>query len=500
MQRFKNEPRRTFASLAAMVMLIAGSVGCVSWEHHIRKHSLLAKVAKKNQGRYYHCPHCGQIIMQEGSRCPGCYKMPAYHGYQATCWRTFPEGWGCLPETVANNPAFFQPGMLESAIPSEAYQPVEAVQVEESNDEVSDDVAATDEDSDGPNEEDAAEMDVEEIAPPIPDTEPNNSEVKISRLPGTTLATETTAPLSQPTEPIAPVKPAAKPAVDQQVTKPETENLQPVKEIAKAKKVGTPKPTSVSVQRTIMKTPAPAVPAVAKSVASKVAPVPVQQTAKKPTTTSVLNKHPVVTKKPAPKVSEETVQRIAKKPTATPELNKRPVATKQVAATPAPVAVKVQRPVVAKEPIVATSEPTKSTAQQPQSTRRPFHSVSRIPVPPARVVFEPSEERPALIRVHRGVIDVNQKPKAVQSDKANSEMVKQPISPRDELGPIPVRKVRLTGLESPSSTKGNLKTVSDQTITKIKKSVAPRSPSSNMLHPAPVRRVKLSELPFTIKN
>ncbi len=69
------------------------------------------------RGRYYHCPHCGQIIPLEGfSKCPRCFQVPVYHGYEPTCWRQWPEGWGCPPESVVNNPEFWSQGMVESDV------------------------------------------------------------------------------------------------------------------------------------------------------------------------------------------------------------------------------------------------------------------------------------------------------------------------------------------------------------------------------------------------
>jgi hypothetical protein len=325
----------TLMSCTTIAILICSSVGCVSWKHNLRKHSWCAKAAQKHDGRYYHCPHCGQIIPQAGNQCPGCFKVPAHYGYAATCWRTFPEGWGCLPETVAKNPTFFQTGMLETE------QPVQAAHTSDFDNKDKD---GGDDNASG---DDAADMDVEEIAPPIPDAEPSNSEVQNSHL-------------------------------------PDDSNLAEVEE-----SVVMPNPTA-SVPSHVVE---PTVPQEAKTPASKPSPV----------------KNPSV-----------------------------------------------------------TSTPT----------------VSRIPVLSSKVALE-TEPRTDELGDR-----TSEAPTTVQ--------LEQPIKPQDEYGPIPVRRVRLTGLENPATTPGDLRTVSDRTITNVKKNLVQPAPL-NTLHPAPARRISLSELPVSIE-
>ncbi len=104
-------------SAATMIVMLGSSVGCVSLKHYVRHHTLAGQAADSHHKNdsYYHCPHCGQIIPKEGfDKCPRCMKIPAYYGYEPTCWRQFPDGWGCLPESVANNPEFWQQGMVDS--------------------------------------------------------------------------------------------------------------------------------------------------------------------------------------------------------------------------------------------------------------------------------------------------------------------------------------------------------------------------------------------------
>ncbi len=106
-------------SATTMLLLLGGSVGCAHvgehWNHHWQRHSVVACIKEEHAGRYYHCPHCGQIIPREGFyKCPRCLSQAAFYGYQATCWRQFPEGWGCEPEMVVNHPEFWEQGLLQS--------------------------------------------------------------------------------------------------------------------------------------------------------------------------------------------------------------------------------------------------------------------------------------------------------------------------------------------------------------------------------------------------
>lgn len=113
-------------------MLLGCSVGCVSLKHHVRQHSLVGVMTESHQGRYYHCSHCGQILPREGfSKCPRCMQVPAYHGYEPTCWRQWPAGWGCPPEHVAGQAEFWTEGMVESDAVSDTPPAAEVDQSED---------------------------------------------------------------------------------------------------------------------------------------------------------------------------------------------------------------------------------------------------------------------------------------------------------------------------------------------------------------------------------
>lgn len=108
-------------SMIAIFLLFGSSIGCAHvgehWSHHWERHSVVTDLKEKREGRYYHCPHCGQIVPREGFyKCPRCMSPAAFFGYEATCWRQFPEGWGCPPETVTNNPQFWDQGLIESEV------------------------------------------------------------------------------------------------------------------------------------------------------------------------------------------------------------------------------------------------------------------------------------------------------------------------------------------------------------------------------------------------
>ena len=145
--------RWTRQSVASLLLLMVSSVGCAHvdefWTHHWQRHSFHSTITETHQGRYYHCPHCGQIVPREGFyKCPHCLGSPAYHGYQATCWRQFPEGWGCPPESVVNNPDLWQQQLLESPLLGEPLQaPDHDVDVAPSEEYELDDAPEADDDA-----------------------------------------------------------------------------------------------------------------------------------------------------------------------------------------------------------------------------------------------------------------------------------------------------------------------------------------------------------------
>ena len=125
-QNSDNRSVTTSLTVAVMVMTLVGNIGCVHWKHCLREHCVLGEAAKQHQGDFYHCPHCGKIVPGEGfNGCPRCKETPAFHGYEPTCWRQFPTGWGCAPEHVTGS-ELHQEGMLESTRPQiiESYEEI----------------------------------------------------------------------------------------------------------------------------------------------------------------------------------------------------------------------------------------------------------------------------------------------------------------------------------------------------------------------------------------
>lgn len=109
-------------TVAALVVFLAGSTGCVQWTHHLREHCCIGDLAKGHAGHYYHCPHCGKIVPLDGfNGCPHCKETPSFYGYEATCWRQFPQDWGCTPEHAIGSELHLD-GMLESG---DAVEPTE---------------------------------------------------------------------------------------------------------------------------------------------------------------------------------------------------------------------------------------------------------------------------------------------------------------------------------------------------------------------------------------
>lgn len=91
-------------SLGIVMLILVVHGGCHVLHHDLCNHNFVAKTLAIKLGPYYHCPHCGQIMANENRhhhQC--CYPQPTppFFGYQATCWRVWPEGWiGCPEETI----------------------------------------------------------------------------------------------------------------------------------------------------------------------------------------------------------------------------------------------------------------------------------------------------------------------------------------------------------------------------------------------------------------
>ena len=148
----RRHPWRLLFVAAAAVMLCT-SVGCVSWRHRIQQYCWVGMPAPHdNQDAYYHSPHSGQIIPKEGfTACGQCQQVPSYHGYEATCWRQWPEGWGCPPQSLMNHPEFWEGGMVES---DQLPPPVPAAQEDAERDDSADDDDDDDDDEDDDEDED----------------------------------------------------------------------------------------------------------------------------------------------------------------------------------------------------------------------------------------------------------------------------------------------------------------------------------------------------------
>jgi len=106
--------RWTATSAAILIMMLGSSGGCESLSHYASHHGGFGRAAEQHERSYFHCPHCGQIIPKDGfNQCQTCLRIHAYHGYEPTCWRQWPEGWGCSPEAVIDYSNVLEPGMLE---------------------------------------------------------------------------------------------------------------------------------------------------------------------------------------------------------------------------------------------------------------------------------------------------------------------------------------------------------------------------------------------------
>lgn len=487
-------------SVTTMVVLVGTSAGCVTWKHHVNRHGIGAIVAKHQDQRYYHCSHCGQIVPREGfSKCPRCMQVPVYHGYEPTCWRQWPEGWGCPPESVVNNPEFWVEGMVESdheAMSSEA--PIG--QPEESSES-----------------EVQFGSDAEEVVPPAPD----QGEVS----------------LPKPTEDIAAVEP--NPATED-ASIPTAQLTQSVAEVPSVPEIAS---DSTNVASTSDESPEPIT--VVKAAKEKSRDVVVRSTnvvadvAQTPQTTST--KEHLATSEEKVEVASESLLVVESD-----QADVRQEIEPETAFVAEPVSTSVldleyepsnfgeqsrrnEQLTAQAEPIV---EPQPEPLVEPQQDRL---IVNRVPIPTTRTNLEtsarqqtqsvvqqqvPELDEPAeassILRQSPSVIDVSTESKSVVSE----QKVDAVIQPHDEQGPIPVRRVRLTGAESrplpatakPTSSEPVVKTAEGNSVlapnvddaalearpAPAKRLAVPQD--RNGLHPQPVRRIQLSELPVRLDH
>lgn len=524
-------------SATAMVVLLASSTGCVTWKHHVRKHSLRSLVAEKNAGRYYHCSHCGQIIPREGfSKCPRCFQVPAFHGYEPTCWRQWPEGWGCPPESVANNPDFWQQGMVESDAMMEA---LPAPESDADPDEAADENDADDE------EVPPAPARVEEVNIPLDrvdlaDQATNEQEDR------TTASTTESSPQDAVTDEanLAEVK-----TVESKPEKAKTTELtiaQKVKQqqvpIATEKVVQKPRVETLPKRSVVASIPEPVRSEPQSTAADKPAASAQSTTPSTTAKTIVARKVTINPQVPtAPRVvpieMPKMVSRSAKKAT-TEKTDDAAVTHNQDQRQPVVGLVKESKP-------KAVETPTPKVAKAPAPVESELlQSVTRVPLPKRKVMLTTDDmvgkrdhaktaamkvEAPkdsfktTLVRQGANAIDATTPmeklaAKSVVRDVKSAELaqpakparsaatVKPPrIVPRDQKGPIPVRRVKLTqSIEEQSVGKASTaRAIATGEVPSVKRIAVPSfgvAPAGSSLEPLKVRRIGLSELPVRIRR
>lgn len=101
---------------AVTAAIVACSVGCGSYRHYIMRHSPIGHLHQPAGNGLFHCPRCGQITAAGGKRtCASCPATLVYHGYEATCWRQWPPGWGC-PISIEEPIRLHAEGMIEGVM------------------------------------------------------------------------------------------------------------------------------------------------------------------------------------------------------------------------------------------------------------------------------------------------------------------------------------------------------------------------------------------------
>ena len=441
-----------------MAVLLVGSVGCVSLKHHCRKHSITGMIAAEKHSRYYHCPHCGQIIPKEGFyKCPRCFQVPVYHGYEPTCWRQWPAGWGCPPESVAGQPEFWSQGMVESDTVIETHsEPVPAEEVQLPQPANNDSSSVTPDPLEVASQEQAVSEPTSE-APAAPASE--------------AVATEGTA---QP-EPksIVESKPPA-----QTVTEPEEAALE----------VESPQPRFEPLAKQSR-------PHSGEAESSRMETEPVQPP------TEVIGSGLARAERPSPADEVPSV-----KDAPLPVAEKKSAPAPVPAGTPTADAVAEVTPVPAAEPALVQQETEELEPQLEVVQRRPIPTRKvMLAKDDASLLDEVDDEGPSLpleavlLRAEPAVIDATQRtaPSALAS-----------VQPYDQNGPIPVRKVRLTEVEKESTeSNAEVEQAVEEYPTPVNRIAVPSAMQVNPageqpgeLQPAPVRRIQLSELPVRIQR
>ncbi len=108
MQR-QTKTEKLIALAMTLAIGVAANTGCVSMQHDLARHCCLFDKFKESHKSYYHCEHCGQIVANENTKCcPHCQYVKPFYGYEPTCWKQFPAGWGC-----PTGPASSHPEMIE---------------------------------------------------------------------------------------------------------------------------------------------------------------------------------------------------------------------------------------------------------------------------------------------------------------------------------------------------------------------------------------------------
>ncbi len=83
--------------LGMPLVVLLGISGCAKISHQMRYHMHFGYNRPLPGLPYYHCTHCGQIVPKAGHECGIMLSHGPFFGYNATCWRDWPEGWVACP-------------------------------------------------------------------------------------------------------------------------------------------------------------------------------------------------------------------------------------------------------------------------------------------------------------------------------------------------------------------------------------------------------------------
>lgn len=98
--------RRQTRTWGFVLALVASCSGCHAYSLYQHRHTGTDFHGEKHI-TYYHYPH-GSWFVPAHQRCKNCPTIvePPFHGYAATCWTRWPDGWQGCPSPCGQQPCY----------------------------------------------------------------------------------------------------------------------------------------------------------------------------------------------------------------------------------------------------------------------------------------------------------------------------------------------------------------------------------------------------------